>query len=81
MCIRDSQRGGGPNAQDRMLALRFGAAAVDLVAEGRFGCMVALDPPDVLAVPLAEAIAETKNVPITSDILKTARALGTCMGD
>ena len=75
------QRGGGPNAQDRMLALRFGAAAVDLVAEGRFGCMVALDPPDVLAVPLAEAIAETKNVPITSDILKTARALGTCMGD
>ena len=75
------QRGGGPNAQDRMLALRFGAAAVDLVAEGRFGCMVALDPPDVLAVPLVEAIAETKNVPITSDILKTARALGTCMGD
>ena len=64
-----------------MLALRFGAAAVDLVAEGRFGCMVALDPPDVLAVPLVEAIAETKNVPITSDILKTARALGTCMGD
>ena len=75
------QRGGGPNAQDRLLALRFGAAAVDLVAEGRFGCMVALDPPDVLAVPLVEAIAETKNVPITSDILKTARALGTCMGD
>lgn len=75
------QRGGGPNAQDRMLALRFGAAAVDLVAEGQFGCMVALDPPDVLAVPLAEAIAETKNVPFDSDIIKTARALGTCMGD
>lgn len=75
------QRGGGPNAQDRLLALRFGVAAVDLVAEGRFGCMVALDPPDVLAVPLSEAIAETKSVPITSDILNTARALGTCMGD
>ena len=64
-----------------MLALRFGAAAVDLVAAGQFGCMVALDPPDVLAVPLVEAIAKTKNVPINSDILKTARALGTCMGD
>jgi len=75
------QRGGGPNAQDRLLALRFGVAAVDLVAEGRFGCMVALDPPDVLAVPLSEAIAVTKSVPITSDILNTARALGTCMGD
>ena len=75
------QTGGRPNAQDPKLARSFGAAAVDLVAEGRFGCMVALDPPDVLAVPLAEAIAETKNVPITSDILKTARALGTCMGD
>ena len=75
------QRGGGPNAQDRLLALRFGVGPVDLVAEGRFGCMVALDPPDVLAVPLSEAIAETKSVPITSDILNTARALGTCMGD
>ena len=75
------QRGGGPNAQDRLLALRFGAAAVDLVAEGQFGCMVALDPPNVFAVPLAEAIAEIKKVPIDSDILKAARALGTCMGD
>ena len=75
------QRGGGPNAEDRLLALRFGAAAVQLVAEGQFGCMVALDPPDVLAVPLEDAIAETKKVPVDSDILVTARALGTCMGD
>ena len=75
------QRGGGPNAEDRLLALRFGSAAVQLVAEGQFGCMVALDPPDVLAVPLEDAIAETKKVPVDSDILVTARALGTCMGD
>jgi 6-phosphofructokinase 1 len=75
------QRGGGPNSYDRLLALRFGAAAVMLVRDGRFGCMVALDPPDVLAVPLGEAIARVKTVPLDGDIIQTARALGTCLGD
>ncbi len=75
------QRGGGPNSYDRLLALRFGAAAVKLVRDGRFRCMVALDPPDVLAVPLGEAIARIKTVPVDGDIIETARALGTCMGD
>jgi 6-phosphofructokinase len=75
------QRGGPPNAYDRLLALRFGAAAVRLVAEGAFGCMVALDPPDVLAVPLDQAIATTKTVPLDSDVIATARALGICLGD
>ncbi len=75
------QRGGGPNSYDRLLALRFGAAAVKLVRDGRFGCMVALDPPDVLAVPLGQAIATIKTVPLDGDIIQTARALGTCMGD
>jgi 6-phosphofructokinase 1 len=75
------QRGGGPNAYDRLLALRFGAAAVRLVEEGSFGCMVALDPPEVLAVPLGEAIANTKFVPVDGDVVRTARALGVCMGD
>jgi ATP-dependent phosphofructokinase / diphosphate-dependent phosphofructokinase len=75
------QRGGGPNAYDRLLALRFGAAAVKLVGEGAFGTMVALDPPDVLAVPLEEAIAKIKTVPVDGDIVHTARALGICLGD
>jgi len=75
------QRGGAPNAYDRLLALRFGAAAVRLVSEGSFGCMVALDPPEVLAVPLDEAIATTKTVPLDSDVVATARALGICLGD
>jgi phosphofructokinase-like protein len=75
------QRGGGPNAYDRLLALRFGAAAVKLVSEGSFGTMVALDPPDVLAVPLEDAIAEIKTVPLEGDVLQTARAMGICMGD
>jgi 6-phosphofructokinase 1 len=75
------QRGGSPNAYDRLLALRFGTAAVRLVGEGQFGCMVALVPPEVLAVPLAEAIAKTKLVPLDGDVVQTARAMGTCLGD
>lgn len=75
------QRGGQPTAYDRLLAMRFGAAAVDLVARGQFGCMVALDPPDVLAVPLREAIATIKSVPREGDVVGTARRLGICFGD
>jgi ATP-dependent phosphofructokinase / diphosphate-dependent phosphofructokinase len=75
------QRGGQPTAYDRLLALRFGAAAVDLVGRGEFGCMVALDPPKVLAVPLREAVASLKKVPDDSDVVNTARRLGISFGD
>ncbi len=75
------QRGGNPTAYDRLLALRFGAAAIRLIDAGSFGCMVALDPPDIRAVPLAEAIANLKMVPIDGDIVRTARLLGTSFGD
>jgi 6-phosphofructokinase 1 len=75
------QRGGGPTAYDRLLALRFGVAAVKLAQDECYGCMVALDPPDVLAVPLGEAIAHRKIVPLDGDVVAAARALGTCMGD
>ena len=74
-------RGGGPNAYDRLLSLRFGAAAVQLIQEGDFGCMVALDPPEVLAVPLGRAIRRNRTVPLESDVISTARALGICLGD
>jgi 6-phosphofructokinase 1 len=75
------QRGGPPNAYDRLLALRFGAAAVQLAREGRFGTMVALHPPKVLAVPLDEAVRELKMVPTDGDVVCTARALGVSFGD
>jgi phosphofructokinase-like protein len=75
------QRGGSPIAYDRLIALRFGAAAVRCVAEGSFGTMVALDPPDVRGVPLEEAIQHTKAVPLDSDIVQTARDLGISFGD
>ncbi len=75
------QRGGTPTALDRMIALRFGVAAVRTVAEHKFGTMVALDPPDIHAVPLEAAIKEIKRVPINSDTIQTARDLGTSFGD
>ncbi|MEQ9399718.1 MAG: ATP-dependent 6-phosphofructokinase [Longimicrobiales bacterium] len=74
------QRGGGPIAYDRLLALRFGAAAIQFVEDECFGCMVALDPPEVRAVPLDRALAENKTVPLDSDVLLTARALGISLG-
>jgi 6-phosphofructokinase 1 len=75
------QRGGQPIAYDRLLALRFGAAAIELVKRGDFGSMVSLDPPEVRAVPLGEALAKPKLVPVHGDVVRTARALGISFGD
>ena len=75
------QRGGSPTAYDRLIALRFGAAAVRTVEERKFGTMVALDPPDIRAVPIADAIRQIKRVPIDSDSVLTARDLGVSFGD
>jgi 6-phosphofructokinase 1 len=75
------QRGGRPTTFDRLLALRFGAAAVRMVAEHTFGVMVALDPPTVQAVPLEVATERMKTVPLDCDTILTARDLGICLGD
>jgi ATP-dependent phosphofructokinase / diphosphate-dependent phosphofructokinase len=56
------QRGGTPTAFDRVLATRFGVAAIDAVHRAEFGVMVALRGPDILTVPLDEATAELKTV-------------------
>ena len=77
----DLQRGGQPIAYDRLLALRFGAAAIELVKRGDFGSMVSLDPPEIHAVPLGEALAKPKIVPIHGDVVRTARAIGISFGD
>ena len=74
-------RGGSPNAQDRMLGLGFGAGAVYGLKQGLDGVMVALKPPKLDFVPLAEAVAELKLVPLDGDGVLTARALGICFGD
>jgi phosphofructokinase-like protein len=74
-------RGGSPTALDRLLGLRFGAAAVRALDEGENGIMVGLQPPDVVYVPLAEATRRLKMVPLDGDTMRTARDLGINFGD
>ncbi|MGH2528032.1 MAG: 6-phosphofructokinase [Actinomycetota bacterium] len=57
------QRGGTPSAHDRILATRFGIAAIDMAAAGAWGTMVALRGNDVVGIPLKEAVAEVRLVP------------------
>jgi 6-phosphofructokinase 1 len=75
------QRGGGPTAFDRVLATRFGGAAVELIRRGVFGKMVANNPPDIVPIPLADVVGRIKTVPLDSDLMKTARAIGVSLGD
>jgi 6-phosphofructokinase 1 len=75
------QRGGSPTHRDRLLALRFGAAAVRMVEQGKFGHLVAYHPPHMVPVAMEEAIATMKTVPLDSDTVQTARDLGICLGD
>ncbi|MCX6122384.1 MAG: ATP-dependent 6-phosphofructokinase [Ignavibacteriales bacterium] len=74
-------RGGTPTTFDRLISLRFGAAAVRALSEGQSGIMVALDPPTVRYVPLADATHRMKTVPTDCDIILTARDLGVSFGD
>ncbi len=75
------QRGGSPTTFDRLLALRFGAAAVRLVEKETFDHMVALESSHMTAVPIAEAIKTRKKVDLSSDKILTARDIGICFGD
>lgn len=74
------QRGGSPNAFDRMLATNFGACAVRALARGERGVMVALQAADIKTVPLLEAIAHVKTVPLHSQLIRTARDTGISFG-
>ena len=74
-------RGGSPTTFDRLISLRFGAAAVRALEEGRSGVMVALAPPTVQYVPLKEATSRMKTVPLDCDTILSARDLGICFGD
>jgi phosphofructokinase-like protein len=75
------QRGGQPTGYDRLLATRFGAAAVRAIADGKSGQMVALQTPHIVTIPIEEALRETKRVDPTHDVVMTARATGISFGD
>ena len=70
------QRGGSPNAFDRMLGTNFGACAVRALANGQVGKMVALQAGVITTVPLSDAIANIKTVPIDGQLVRTARDIG-----
>ncbi len=57
-----TQRGGTPSAYDRMLATRYGVAAIDLVHGGKFGRLVVLKGTQISDIPLKDAIAKTRTV-------------------
>jgi 6-phosphofructokinase 1 len=75
------QRGGAPTSFDRVLATRFGGKAVELIKRGNVGTMVAFDPPDIVARRLEDVVGRTKTVPMDSDLLTTAKALGVTFGE
>lgn len=81
MVLGHLQRGGSPSTFDRLLSLRFGAAAVRAIEAGTFDQMVALRSPDIITVPLGEALGIQKRVLVDGDTVLTARDLGICFGD
>ena len=75
------QRGGIPCAADRLLTSRLGVAAAELIRDGKFGYMVALQNNCIVPVPLSEVAGKLKTVPPDGEVVRAARALGLCMGD
>lgn len=75
------QRGGSPTGYDRLLATRFGAAAVEAVANKKWGHMVALQSPHIVTVPIVEVLKVPKRVDPRHDVVRTARAVGISFGD
>jgi phosphofructokinase-like protein len=75
------QRGGMPTGYDRLLASRFGGAAVRAVEQQKWGHMVALQSPHIVTIPLKQALAEVKRVELDHDVVRTARESGISFGD
>ncbi len=75
------QRGGTPSAADRLLATKLGTACADYIEKGVFGVMVAIRGHGTVPVPLEKVVGQRKTVPLDHEWIKSARAVGTCMGD
>ena len=81
MVLGHLQRGGSPTGYDRLLGTRFGAAAVQAIADKKWGTMVALQSPHLVCLPIEEVLAETKRVDPSHDVVQTARMIGISFGD
>jgi len=74
------QRGGSPCPYDRLLATRYGAAAVEMIAKKKFGEMVSYQPPNITSVPLEKAISNLRLVDPEGDLVNMAQGLGVSFG-
>ncbi len=75
------QRGGMPSAVDRLLGTRLGTACIEFIQEGVYGVMVASQGSKAVPVPLEQVVGKRKSVPPEHPWVKTARQVGTCLGD
>ena len=75
------QRGGAPTPWDRQLCTRFGVSAVQMIADGKFGCMTAYQLPEIVPVPITDAIGRIRTVPPDGELCRVARALGISFGE
>ena len=75
------QRGGGPDAADRILTTRLGAGAARLIKNQQYGNMVAVRNNQIVAVPLSEVAGKLKRVPADDQLIETGRAIGIRFGD
>ena len=75
------QRGGMPTPYDRILATRFGAAAVRVLAEGRYGEVVVSKGAEISTVSMADCAGKVNTVPVDHEMIRTARGLGIAFGD
>jgi 6-phosphofructokinase len=75
------QRGGIPSPFDRLLCSMLGTKAAELLSQGRFNCMIAYRGDKCMPVPLSKVVGQRKVVTLDHPFVRTARLLGTCLGD
>jgi len=75
------QRGGSPSPMDRLLATRYGAYAVELIAKENYGMMVSSIGDSITAVPLKDVGGRLKIVPLNHPLIEKARRMDVCFGD
>ena len=75
------QRGGSPIPFDRVLGVRCGAKAIDLIEEGKFGDTVALHRIDMVSMPIEEAVRTLHLVDGNSQLVQAAKEIGVSFGD
>ena len=74
------QRGGVPIAYDRVLAAQFGVKAFEMVLNKEYGHMVAYHHPNVISVPIKDAVAKMNFVDPDCDLIRTAKGLNISLG-